>query len=172
MGQKHHESELGSSPPYHAATTIGFCKNLFRLGKNNRPDHIRTFIETRDPRACRVLSSELFRALFHPFDGARDEHRVSIFINVQAAVANALLQGSVSRQERRNPRFHEFSRVIIDNLPAHKGVAVEKAMKTARARLALSAEILTRSQSNRTGLQQIENASAQGCRANDAGSEN
>ena len=31
---------------------------------------------------------------------------------------------------------------------------------------ALSAEILTRSQSNRAGLQQIENASAQGCRAN------
>ena len=33
--------------------------------------------------------------------------------------------------------------VIIDNLPAHKGVAAEKAIKTARARLLHSAEILT-----------------------------
>ena len=56
--------------------------------------------------------------------------------------------------------------VIIDNLPAHKGVLWRRPSNCACA-AALSAEILTRSQSNRAGLQQIENASAQGCRAND-----
>ena len=58
--------------------------------------------------------------------------------------------------------------VIIDNLPAHKGVAVEKAIKTARARLLYLPKYSPDLNPIEAGLQQIKNASAQGCRANDS----
>ena len=56
--------------------------------------------------------------------------------------------------------------VIIDNLPAHKGVAVERLIAAARGNIALPAKILARSQSDRAGVQQTEGASAQGRRTN------
>jgi transposase len=59
--------------------------------------------------------------------------------------------------------------VIIDNLPAHKGVAVEKAIKTARARLLYLPKYSPDLNPIELAFQQIENASAQGCRANDPG---
>ena len=59
--------------------------------------------------------------------------------------------------------------VIIDNLPAHRGVAVEKAIKTARVRLLYLPKYSPDLNPIELAFQQIENASAQGCRANDPG---
>ena len=55
--------------------------------------------------------------------------------------------------------------VIIDNLPAHKGAAVESNSSRRPAQHCFTCQSTRRSQSDRTGVQQTEGASAQGCRA-------
>src|SRR6202011_1406634 len=58
--------------------------------------------------------------------------------------------------------------VIMDNLGSHKGKAVRRAIRAAGAALLL-AEILTRSEPDRTVLRQVQTLAAQGRNANHRG---
>ena len=104
--------------------------------------------------------------------GMFDPARLVFIDETSTNTAMVRLRGRCSRGER----LIGCVIVIIDNLPAHKGVAVEKAIETARARLLYLPKYSPDLNPIQAALA-VENASAQGCRrAGDsvsaAGSEN